>query len=525
MVDHIVIGAGSAGCAVAGRLSEDPGTSVLLLEAGPDDNRREIAIPAAYSKLFHTERDWNYWTAPQSELDGRTLYWPRGKTIGGTSSLNAMMWVRGVPADFDAWAAAGNPGWSYQDVLPAFRRAEDAAAVAADLSPEARHHLGVSGPITVEHQRDPNPGTRLFVEACQSAGIPQNPAPNSGTNEGVSFTNVSQRRGARRSAAAYLHRNRPNLTIQTEALVTSLVLERGRAVGVEYVVDGRIARVRATGEIILSGGAVNSPQLLMLSGIGDPDALRAVGVTPCIELAGVGQNLIDHLACGAIRSTTRTDTLVAAQTVRQLLRYLIRRAGMLTSNVGEAHAFFRTDPRLQHPDMELVFAPVPYLDHGDTPPDRHGYTIGAILLQPESTGEIRLASADPSEPPIIDPRYLSEPADRLVLEAGIRKAMEIFETAPLADVIDGWIRPASPPVGETAMRELISAYAETLYHPVGTCRMGSDDRAVVDHQLRVHGVEGLRVADASVMPTIVRGHTNAPAIMIGERAAELVASA
>lgn len=489
-----------------------------MLEAGQPDKKQEIHIPAAFSKLFHTSFDWDYYTVPQRQLDDRVLYWPRGKVLGGTSSLNAMMWVRGVPADYDEWAKLGNQGWSYEEVLPYFKRAEDTERYDPD-------HLGRGGPMTVEEQRDPNPATGLFVEACLRAGIPRNRNANVGSNEGVDFTQVSQSRGKRRSTAGgYLRpaMKRPNLIVRTGAHATRVLLEAGRAVGVEYVESGSIMTARTGGEVVLAGGAINSPQLLMLSGIGPADQLKLAGIEPMLDLPGVGRNLLDHLAAGAIRFTTRTDSLVTAETLRQLLKYLTRRRGMLTSNVAEAHAFVKSGPGVDWPDVELLFAPVPFLDHGGTEPPGHGYTIAAILLQPTSSGSITLRSADPMTAPAIDPNYLAEPDDVRVLTMGVERALELFETSPLAEVTGEWIRPERKPESEAELVAGIRRYSETLYHPVGTCRMGVDAMAVVDPELRVHGVNGLRVVDASIMPKLIRGHTNAPTIMIGEKAAELI---
>ena len=515
--DYIVVGAGSAGCVLAARLSEDPATKVLLLEAGQPDKKQEIRIPAAFSKLFHSSFDWDYYTVPQRHLDDRVLFWPRGKTLGGTSSLNAMMWVRGVAADYDEWAKLGNQGWSYEEVLPYFKRAEDTERHDSD-------HLGLGGPMTVSDQRDPNPATALFVQACQETGIPLNPNANVGTNEGVDLTQVTQRRGMRWSSAdGYLRpaMKRPNLAVRTGLLATRILVESGRAVGVEYLESGQVM-IASAGEVILAGGAINSPQLLMLSGIGPAAELSAVGVEPTVDLPGVGRNLLDHLAAGAIRCTTRTDSLVTAETLRELVKFVTRRRGMLTSSVAEAHAFVRSEPAIDWPDLEILFAPVPFLDHGGTKPPGHGYTIAAVLLQPASSGSISLASTDPTAAPRIDPNYLSEPEDLRVLTTGVERAMQIFETSPLSAVTGGWIRPDRKPESEAELVAGIRTYSETLYHPIGTCRMGADKMAVVDPELRVHGVAGLRVADASIMPRLIRGHTNAPTVMIGEKAADLI---
>lgn len=514
MYDHVIVGAGSAGCVLASRLSADPERTVLVLEAGGWDRRQEIGIPAAFSKLFHTEHDWDFTTVPQLGMNGREMYWPLGRGIGGTSSINAMMWVRGVPADFDSWPT----GWSYEDVLPYFKRSEDAARVDPT-------HVGVGGPIRIEEQRDPNPGTHLFVAACQRAGIPRNPNASAGTNLGVDYTQVTQRRGRRESSAtAYLHpvRKRPNLTVETGARVVRLVIDDGRVTGVSYVVEGELRTVRARREVILAGGAVHTPQILMLSGVGPADHLREVGIEPIVDLPGVGSNLSDHLVAGLIMGTTRTDTLVAAERPREIVDYLVRRRGLLTSNVGEAHAFLQSRPDLAGPDIELIFAPVPFLDHGDTQPEGHGYTIGSILLQPESRGTIRLASADPFAAPLIDPAYLSVEADVDTMVWGMERVVEVFATEPLNGVITQPIRPDVVPRTRDEIVAGIRTWAETLYHPVGTAAMGVGEDAVVDPFLRVRGVEGLRVADASVMPRPNRGHTHAPTVMIAEKAAELI---
>lgn len=511
MFDYVIVGAGSAGCVLASRLSADPDRSVLLLEAGAASRPKEVAIPAAFSKLFHTQWDWDYRTVAQAGLDGRELYWPRGKGVGGSSSINAMMWVRGVPADYDGW---GIEGWRYDDVLPYFKRAED--GVRRDP-----HHTGVGGPVRVEEQRDPNPGTHLFVAACQRAGIPRNPNANAGDNLGVDYTQVSQRRGRRVSSAdAYLDpvRNRPNLTIETDATVVRIQAEDGRATGVTYLCGGELRTVQVLREVVLAAGAVNTPQILMVSGIGPTEHLESVGIAPVVDVPHIGSNLSDHLACGLIVGTTRTDSLVAAETPRQLASYLVRRRGLLTSNVGEAHAFLKSRSDLDGPDIELIFAPVPFLDHGATEPPGHGYTIGVILLQPRSRGTIRLASSDPFAPPLIDPGYLSDERDLETLVWGLRRAEEVVASDPLAAVVTSPMRPERMPADDDDRREAIRRWSETLYHPVGTAALGT----VVDHRLRVRGVEGLRVADVSVMPTLNRGHTHAPAVMIGERASELI---
>jgi choline dehydrogenase len=523
MYDYIVVGAGSAGCVLASRLSEEPGVRVLLLEAGPADDRREVSIPAAFGKLFKTDVDWAYETEPQKHLGNRRLFWPRGRMLGGSSSMNAMVWARGNAADYDEWRALGNPGWGWDDVLPLFRRMERCERGPAD-------HRGCAGPVHVNDLRDPNPATRAFVEAACQAGIPRSADINGPGQEGVDFTQVTQRRGSRWSAAdAYLRpaRRRHNLTVLTGAHATRILMEGLRAAGVEYRLGGRTEEARARLEVVVAAGSVNTPHLLMLSGIGPAAALRQAGVAPFHDLPGVGANLQDHLLAGLIVRCPLPVSLVAAESRANLLRYLVMRRGMLTSNVAEALAFLRSGPGLPAPDHELIFAPVPYIDHGLVRPPGHGLSIGVVLLRPASRGRIRLRSADPLEPPAIEPNYLSDAAghDIVVMRAGMRTAVRIFGMPALRPFVGDCLEPARLPETDEELDEHLREQAETLYHPVGTCRMGSGPDAVVDAQLRVHGIGGLRVADASIMPVIVRGHTHAATLMIGEKAAALMRTA
>ena len=488
MVDYVVVGAGSAGCVVASRLSEDPGVEVLLLEAGGRKLPREVGIPAAFSKLFRSAVDWNYNTAPEEHLNGRSIYWPRGKMLGGSSSLNAMMAIPGHVADYDGWAALGAPGWGWTDVAPFFDR--------------------VSSTLGVEELRDPNPLTLAFVEAAQQAGIARSPGLELLELDGVRMTPLTQRRGRRHSAAdAYLRPalKRPNLTVRTNAYVTRIVVEHGRAIGVE--VDGELVRAR---EVLLCGGTVNSPQLLLLSGIGPRDELERHGIEPVHELDGVGAHLEDHLAGGVLFESLRPVTLYAAEKPLQIVRYLATRKGMLTSNVAEAAAFVRSRPDAAAPDLELLFAPVLFEEEGLVPPRGHGFTIGAILLQPRSRGTIRLRSADPMAPPEIDPCYLSHDEDLQVIAHGIELARKVTSMPAFEGIVGAELEP-----GDAPLDEWIRSRAHTLYHPVGTCRMGT----VVDAELRVRGLDGLRVVDASVIPRVPRGHTHLPTLMVAERAA------
>jgi choline dehydrogenase len=518
--DYVVVGAGAAGCVLAARLSEDPACRVLLLEAGGHARGLNIRIPAAFTKLFKTARDWNLETLPQPALMQRALYWPRGKMLGGCTALNAQMYVRGHRADYDGWAKADNPGWSFDEVLPYFKRAERMGGGIAALH-------GHDGPLSVEELRDPNPTTRAFLTAAVEAGLPLLHGPNDGSREGVGPTRVTQRRGRRCSTAdAYLEpvMRRRNLTVVTGAHVTRIALEGRRATGVRYVAGGQARLAHARREVIVAAGAVHSPALLMHSGVGPAEHLRALGIHVVCDLPGVGEHLQDHLAVPVIVACREPVTLLAAESLGNLARFLLFGRGMLTSNVGEACAFVRTRPELPAPDLELIFAPVPFMGHGLVKPPGHGITIGAVCLQPRSAGTLRLRSADPLAPPSIEPRYLSDPAgdDLRVLVEGVKRAQAIFAAPALGRYAGEPLQPGSGVRTDADIAAFVRHGAETLYHPVGTCRMGRDVGAVVDPALRVHGIDALRVADASVMPAIIRGHTAAATIMIAERAAEMI---
>lgn len=528
--DYIVVGAGSAGAALAGRLSEDPSISVLLLEAGPSDKKMEIHIPAAFPKLFRSEVDWDYDTEPQPGLGGRRIFWPRGKMLGGCSSINAMMWVRGFREDYDAWAEAAGPDWSWKSLVPYFRRVERVEHVDGEDT-AAESETGREGAMSIQNQRSSSSHTARFLAAAQRVGIPR-VAANGHNQSGASQTMVSQANGSRFSTAdGYLKpaRKRPGLTVLTEAQATRVVFEGTKAVGVEYEHRGVTHTTRAQREVVLSGGAINTPQLLMLSGIGDRTELENLGISVVAHSPEVGKNLRDHLITILAVDAT-DDTLYTAEKPGQLLQYLTRKRGMLTSNVGEAYAFVRSNADLPLPDLELIFGPVGFVGEGLVAHDGHALTLGVILVQPESTGTIKLATTDPFDKPLIDPQYLSDPEgkDRAAVLAGLAVCEEILVTPELRAVTRGTF--AQPLGAETMPRGerdalAIEKHAHTLYHPVGTARMGSDAGSVVDEQLRVRGVSGLRVADTSIMPTIIRGHTNAPAIVIGEKAADLLRSA
>jgi choline dehydrogenase len=508
--DYIVVGTGSAGSVVAARLSADPSVRVVALEAGPRDKDKFIHIPAGFQKLFRSQVDWNYLTEPQKELDGREIYWPRGKVVGGSSSMNAMMWVRGFAADYDEWGEAAGEQWNYAHLEPYLRRIE-------------------SGPLSITRQRSPRSSTTAWLAAVAECGY-RVEKPNQAAPEGFCETLVTQRRGARWSAAdAYLKPalKRRNLTLETEALATKVIFDGRRAVGVEIEQSGARRVITARRDVVLCGGAINSPQLLMLSGIGDRERLAEHGIGVVAHALGVGTNLLDHFIA-ALGFDVQSDSLFGAEKPVQLLNYLLRRRGMLTSNVGEAYGFVRSRPDLALPDLELLFAPAPFFEEGiGDPYHQHAVMLGAILLKPRSTGTIELRSANPKDKPIIDPRYLADPdgADRAAMMAGLRMCATISQAPALSGVIGKIARPRDAgALNEETLERALTTLSHTLYHPVGTCRMGRDDASVVDPQLRVRGVEGLRVADASVMPTIIRGHTHAPSVLIGEKAADLISA-
>jgi choline dehydrogenase len=522
--DVVVVGAGSAGSALAGRLSEDPSLSVLLLEAGGSDDVLEVQIPAALYKVWRTRRDWNYTTDPQPALGGRQLFWPRGKMLGGSSSFNAMIYIRGAAADYDEWATlTGDPSWSYEHVLPLFRRMEDNAR-GAD-----RFH-GVGGPLRVEDLRSPHRWTRAVVASAVAAGYPRNDDFNGERQDGVGQYQVTQKRGRRWSAAdAYLKPalDRPNLTVRTGAQATRVLVEGGRATGVEYVSGGRRHVAHADREVVLSGGAINSPQLLMLSGIGPADHLRSVGLEVVHDLPGVGNGLQDHPLVPVIWNVRSGKSLFRAESPSGYLQWFGARRGPLTSNLAEAGLFTRSDDGLPEPDLQFHFLPVKFWRQAEVDPDVDAFTAATVLVDVHSRGSVRLRSADPTWNPAIDAGYLTDDRDLEALVTGVEKAREIASVGPLAAVLAGEWSPGGAVHGREELRRSVRETLESLYHPVGSCRMGtgddSDDTAVVDPQLRVRGLDGLRVVDASVMPTLIRGNTNAPTIMIAERAADLIA--
>jgi choline dehydrogenase len=518
MYDYVIVGAGSAGCVLANRLTEDPNTSVLLLEAGPWDRKQEISIPAAFYKLFKTPVDWAYFTEPEEHMNGRKLFWPRGKVIGGSSSINAMLYIRGHRQDYDEWAALGNAGWGYADVLPYFKKSEH-----QERGASAYH--GVRGPLNVADPRSPNVLSQAFVDAAEQAGLPKNDDFNGPAQEGAGLFQVTQKNGARWSAAsAFLRpaRARKNLTIETDALATRVIAEGQHVVGVEYVRRGHQARVRANREVILAGGAINSPQLLLLSGIGPADDLRALGISVIADLPGVGRNLQDHLALPVTFACSKPVSIDAAETPLNLLTYLVTHRGPFTSTIAEACAFLATEPHAAATDLQYHFGPAYFVDHGFTRLKGSWFTIGPTLIKPRSAGWLTLRSTDPAASPAIHANYLSDEADLRVLVHGIRFAREIAAAAAFATYRGAEKHPGAEVKSDRELDNYVRTIAQTIYHPVGTCKMGIDPLAVVDSRLRVRGLEGLRVVDASIMPSVTRGNTNAPTIMIAEKGADFI---
>lgn len=524
-VDYVVVGGGSAGCVLAARLSEDPAVQVALLEAGPPDTSVLIQCPAGLALLAKNgQANWGFQTVPQRGLNGRRGYQPRGKVLGGSSSVNAMIYLRGQPQDYDAWAAEGNAGWSWDEVLPYFKRSEH-----NERGADAFH--GTGGPLNVMDLRSPNRFGSVFVQAGTQAGYPENHDFNGPSQEGVGLYQVTHRNGERFSAAkAYLapHCDRPNLHVLTGAHATRVLLEGRRAVGVAYTMDGTPQEIRARREVLLSAGALQSPQLLMLSGIGPADHLQALGIPVAHHLPGVGQNLHDHVDVVQVVDAPHLKDLFGlslpglVRAFRGILEWRRRRSGMLTTNFAEAGGFIRSSPEEATPDLQLHFVVGKLVDHGRKTVLGHGYSCHVCLLRPKSRGALTLASSDPMAAPLIDPDFLGDPDDVRRLVRGFRLMRGILQQPALAGHGGRELAASAGAQDDAAIEAFVRSHADTIYHPAGTCRMGHGPMDVVDAQLRVRGLEGLRVVDASIMPRLVSGNTNAPVIMIGEKAADLV---
>ncbi|SFB04280.1 Choline dehydrogenase [Collimonas sp. OK607] len=522
--DFVVVGGGSAGCVMAGRLTEDPELSVCLLEAGGSGDSWAVKMPVGALAMVPTRlNNWAFETVPQAGLDGRRGYQPRGKTLGGSSAINAMVYIRGHRSDYDHWAELGNNGWSFDDVLPYFKKSEHNERIC-----NAWH--GQDGPLWVSDLRTDNPLHLHYLEAARQAGYPLSEDFNAEHQEGLGVYQVTQKNGERWSAArAYLMPHmgqRSNLCVETGAYTERLIIEQGRVTGVEVRQGGKLRVLRARREVILSAGAFQSPQLLMLSGIGDGTELRQLGIQVQHHLPGVGKNLQDHPDFVFCHKSDSLDTfgISASGSVRmlkELQRFRHERRGMLTSNFAECGGFLKTRPDLPAPNLQLHFVMAGVENHARTLRLGHGFSCHVCLLRPQSKGDVRLRNTNPQDAPLIDPRFLDHPQDLEDMVDAFKMTRKLLDAPALASYSTRDMRTAGVESDEQ-IRDALRKYVDTVYHPVGTCKMGVDPAAVVDPTLKVHGIQGLRVVDASIMPTLIGGNTNAPAIMIAEKAVDFI---
>jgi choline dehydrogenase len=522
--DYVVVGAGSAGCVLANRLSADGKNSVLLLEAGPRDTNLWIHVPLGYGRLFKDKTvNWMYQTEAEPGLDGRSVFQPRGKVLGGSSSINGLLYIRGQHEDYDRWRQHGNHGWGFDDVLPYFKKAEDQVRGADDFH-------GAGGPLPVSDLGHPDPLSAAFITAAAETGLPVNPDFNGASQEGAGFFQTTTRHGRRASAAvAYLDsaRGRNNLRIETSALAQRILFDGRRAAAVEYRRAGALRTARARKEILISGGAFNSPQLLQLSGVGPAELLRKHGIDVVLDAPGVGHDLQDHLQVRVVMRCSQAITLndVVNSPIRKILtglRYAAFRTGPLTIAAGTSGAFFKTNPRLATPDIQIHFLPFSTDKMGEKLHRFSGFTASVCQLRPESRGSLRIRSADPAAPPEIRINYLSTEVDRSANVEGLKMLRKILQAPALKPYVVEEVDPGARVVTDEALLAHCRARGSTIYHPTSTCRMGNDALAVVDQRLRLRGIEGLRVVDASVMPDLVSGNTNAVVIMIAEKASDMI---